>query len=103
RFLERGTQALARELHEAEARDLADLHPRAVEAKRLAQAVLDLALVALRFHVDEVDDDEPAQVAEPELAGHLVGGLQVGAERRLLDVAAARGARAVDVDRDERL
>src|ERR1700704_2681269 len=48
---------LARELHQAEARDLADLHPGAVELERVAQAVLDLALVALRLHVDEVDHD----------------------------------------------
>src|SRR6185436_2914893 len=38
-----------RELHQAEARDLADLHPRPVVAQRLAQAVLDLTLVALRL------------------------------------------------------
>ena len=45
---ERRAQPLARQLHQAEARDLADLHARAVVAQRVAQAVLDLALVALR-------------------------------------------------------
>src|SRR4051812_42030727 len=58
RLLERGLQPLARELHHAEARNLADLHPRPVVAQRLAQPVLDLALVSLRLHVDEIDDDE---------------------------------------------
>src|SRR5687767_2512422 len=101
-FLERGLQALARELHQPEARDLADLHAGAVVLERVAQAVLDLALVALRFHVDEVDDDQSAQVAQPELARHLVGGLEVGAQRGLLDVAAARGTGGVDIDRDQR-
>ena len=47
-FAERRAQALARQLHQAEARDLADLHARAVVAQRVAQAVLDLALVLRR-------------------------------------------------------
>ena len=93
-LLERGLQPLARKLHQAEARDLADLHARAVVAQRIAQAVLHVALVPLRLHVDEVDDDEAAQVAQPQLPGHLVGGLEVRAQRGLLDVAAARGAGA---------
>ena len=45
---ERRAQALARQLHQAEARDLAELHARAVVAQRVAQAVLDLALVLAR-------------------------------------------------------
>ena len=68
-----------------------------------AQALLDLALVALRAHVDEVDDDEAAQVADPQLAADLVGGLEVRVERRLLDVLALRRARRVDVDRRQGL
>src|SRR5687767_11768446 len=67
-FLERGLQALARELHQPEARDLADLHAGAVVLERVAQAVLHLALVALRLHVDEVDDDQAAEVAQPRVA-----------------------------------
>ena len=51
-----------------------------------------------RGHVDEVDDEEAAQVAQAQLAGDLVGGLQVGVERGLLDVGALGGARGVDVD-----
>ena len=45
-FAERGLQPLARQLHQAEAGDLAHLHARAVVAQRIAQPVLDLALVA---------------------------------------------------------
>ena len=55
------------------------------------------------LHVDEVDDDQAAQVAQPHLARDLVGGFEVGAGGGFLDVAAARGARRVDVDRDQRL
>ena len=55
------------------------------------------------LHVDEVDDDQAAQVAQAQLARDLVGGFEVGVERGRLDVAAACGARRVDVDRDQRL
>ena len=42
------------------------------------------ALVGLRFDVDEVDDDDAADVAQSELARRADGGLEVGAEDRLL-------------------
>jgi hypothetical protein len=64
----------------------------------LAQALLHLAPVLALLHVDEVDDDQATQVAQPHLACDLVGRLEVGAGGGLLDVAAARGARRVDVD-----
>src|SRR5688572_4648267 len=102
-FFKRGLQALARELHEAEARDLADLDPGPVVAQGVAQPVLDFALVSLRLHVDEVDDDETAQVPQAQLPSDFLGGFEVRAERGLLDVAAARGARRVNIDRHERL
>jgi len=57
--------------------------------QRFAQAVFHLALVALRFHVDEIDHDQAAQVAQAQLARDFLGCFEVGAERRLLDVAAA--------------
>src|SRR5258706_3820001 len=101
-LFQRGLQPLAGKLHQAEARDLADLHAGAVVLERVAQAVLDFPLVALRLHVDEVDDDQAAEVAQAQLAGDLVGRLQVGAVGRLLDVAAFRRARRIDVDGDPR-
>src|SRR5258708_7547054 len=88
---ERRAEALARQLHQAEARDLAHLHPRAVVAQRVAQSSLHFALVALVLHVDEVDDDKATQVAQPQLAGDLVGRLVIGVKRRLLEVARLRG------------
>ena len=59
-------------------------------------------VAALRIHVDEVDDDQAGQVAQPQLTGDFVGGFEVGAERRFLDVAFAGHSAGVDVDRDER-
>ena len=100
---QRRAQALARHLHQPEAGDASDLDPGAIELEGVAHAVLDLALVACRAHVDEVDHHQAADVAQAQLAGDLVGRLQVGLQRRLLDVAATGGARRVDVDGDQRL
>ena len=71
--------------------------------QRIAQPVFHLALMLGIFHVDEIDHDQAAQVAQAHLAGDFVGRFEVGVERGLLDVAAARGARGVDVDGDQRL
>ena len=97
-FTQARAQALTRQFHQAEARDLAHLHAGAVVMQRFTQAGFDFALVALAFHVDEVDDDQAAQVAQAQLAGDFVGRFEVGAEGRFLDVMAARGTGGVDVD-----
>ena len=69
----------------------------------LLHPALDGAVVALLLHVDEVDDDQPGEVAEPELPGDFLGGLEVGLERGVLDVVLAGRAAGIDVDRDQRL
>ena len=69
----------------------------------LAQPALDRALIAHLGHVDEVDHHEPGDVAQAQLAGDLFRPLEVGLERGLLDVALARRAARVDVDRGQRL
>ena len=71
--------------------------------QRILQAALDLAVVALLLHVDEVDDDQAGEVAQLQLARDLVGRLEVGVERRLLDRELARRLAGVDVDGDQRL
>src|SRR5207302_2221055 len=60
-------------------------------------------------HVDEVDDDDPADVAEPQLADDLLHRLEVVFRDRVLEAAAgvlpaaADEAAGVDVDDGERL
>ena len=102
-FEHAGTDALARHFQQPEMRDVADLDARAVVLERLFQAPLDRAVVALLVHVDEVDDNEPREIAQPQLPRDLLGGFEVGLERGVLDVMLARGAAGVDVDRDQRL
>ena len=102
-FAQRRAQALARHLKQPKAGNAADLHPGAVHLEGLAQAILHLALVLARRHVDEVDDDQAAEVTQAQLTCNLVGRLQIGVEGGFLDVAALGGSRRVDVDRGEGL
>ena len=83
-------------------RDAADLDAGAVEAQRILEPPLDRAVVALLLHVDEVDDDEAGEVAQPQLARDFLGRLEVGLERGLLDREFARRPARVHVDRDQR-
>ncbi len=52
-------------------------------------------------HVDEVDHDQATQIAQAGLAGHFVGGFQVGAGGGFFDVAALDGAGRVHVHRHQ--
>ena len=58
--------------------------------QRVAQRRGHRLAVVLGLHVDEVDDDDPADVAQPQLAGDLFGRLEVVAEDRLFEVGLAR-------------
>src|SRR5690606_18092967 len=100
-FAERRTQALTGHLQQAEARDTADLDARAVGFQRFTHFLFHGALVLGRGHVDEVDDDQAADVAQAQLARDFLGGFQVGLQCGFLDVAAFGGARRVDVDGDQ--
>src|SRR3989475_12029478 len=59
--------------------------------------------VGAGFHVDEVHDDDAADVAQPQLARHLPRRLDVGLQDRALGVLLARVATRVHVDRGEGL
>jgi hypothetical protein len=60
--------------------------------------------VAALLHVDEVHDDQAAEIAEPDLAGDFGGGLEVdGVDDVLLVAAAVLVGAGVDVDGDEGL
>ena len=103
RLADRRAQSLAGHLEQAEAADLADLHASTVLANRFAQPVFNVTLVLRRTHVDEVDYDEAAEVADTQLTRDFLGRFEVGVQRSCLDVPAFRRAGGVDVDGDERL
>ena len=60
--------------------------------------MLDFTLVLGRGHVDEVDHDQAAHVAQAQLASDLFGRFQVGLQGSLLDIVALGGPGGVDVD-----
>ncbi len=97
-------ELLAGHLHEAERGDLGDLVLRAVAAQALHQAPQHEVAVGLEHHVDEVDDDDAADVAQAQLADDLLRGLEVVLGDGLLEVAAGADELAgVDVDDRHRL
>ena len=102
RFAQRRTQTLTRQFKQAEARDATDLHAGAIDLHRVLELVLNLALVARAVHVDEVDDNQTAGIADAQLACDLGGGFKIGIERGVFDVAALGRLRRVDVDGGQR-
>ena len=76
----------------------------AVARQRLGQPAQHEVAVGLEDHVDEVDDDDAADIAQPQLADDLLGGLEVVSGDGLLQVAAGTGELAgVHVDHRHRL
>ena len=95
--------ALAAHLEEAELADLEHVRAGAVAAQRLLEGAVHLLLVLAALHVDEVEHDEPADVAEAQLARHLVDGLEVDFEDGVLLRSLALVVAGVHVDGDEGL
>ena len=91
--------ALARHLDQTQRGDLGDLVLGAVPAEALHEPTQDEVAVGLQDHVDEVHDDDAADVAQPELTHDLLGRLQVVLGDGLLEVATLADELAgVDVD-----
>ena len=101
-FSQGRAQALAREFEQAKAADFACLHACAVVVQGVAQAVFYLALVLGRFHVDKVDHNQAAQIAQAQLACDFIGRFAVGAECGFFNIAAAGGTAGVHVNRHQR-
>ena len=98
-FEESGADPLARHLHQTKRRHLGNLVSSAVASQTLGQPAQHQIPIGLKHHVDEVDDDDPADVTQPELTHDLVGSFQVVAGHGLLEVAPGAGELAgVDVD-----
>src|SRR5262249_6955989 len=78
---------------------------RLVLLEQLLEPLAYLLAVRRALHVDEVEHDEAAEVAEPELVGDFLDRLEVRLVERVLEVlrAFADVATGVDVDRRESL
>ena len=98
-----GAQPLAAHLQQAKAGNTAHLNARPVGFQLVFQTLLNRVVVLALVHVDEIDHDQTSQIAQPQLARHLFGSLQIGLQRRLLDRALFRGPTRVHVNRHQRL
>src|SRR5881394_919633 len=100
---ERLARALARHLDEPEAGEAVDGDARAVAGERALEFLEHRRAVLLALHVDEVEHDDAAEVAQAQLARDGLGGFQVGLENRVVEVPAADIAAGIHVDRRHRL
>src|SRR5690606_28684978 len=95
---------LASHLNQAERGHLCDLVLGAVTAQALDQTTQHEVAVGLEHHVDEVDDDDAADVAQAQLADDLLGRFEVVLGDGLFEVAAGTDELSgVDVDDGHRL
>jgi hypothetical protein len=76
---------------------------RVVAGQRLVEFVEHGLLVLLVLHVDEVDNDDAAEVPQPELAGDGDCRFQIGLENGVVEIAHADETAGVHVDGGHRL
>jgi len=100
---ERLLDALAGDRDQAKVVELENLGRSSIGFESFFEGGHDLVAVLAVVHVDEVDDDDAAQVAQANLANDLRHGVEVGLDdgvfeaRRLADIFAG-----IDVDGDQR-
>src|SRR5256886_2290820 len=95
--------ALAGHFHEPERREAHDVRLGAITGQRPLEGAQHGAPVRLIAHVDEVDDDDAAEIAQPQLPRDAHRRLEVGAEDGLLEIAMTHIGAGVHVDGGHRL
>ena len=95
-------QALAAHFQKAEMANAAHLDARAIMAQRFLHAPFHHGVILVRLHIDEVDDNQPGQVAQAQLAGDFFRRFHIRAQGRVFDMPVARGAARIHVNRDQR-
>ena len=80
------TVALARHFHQAKLRDVQDAGLGFIAADAFAHLLRDLLLVVAVTHVDKVDHDQPADIAEAKLTTDFFGGFKIGLQNCCVEV-----------------
>lgn len=105
RFVEGATEAfadaLAGHFDETEIGDLEDIGFGAIALESGDKGGADAVAVFGAFHVDEVDDDQTADVSDAELIDDFGDGFEVGLEDGVLEVFATDKASGIDIDGGE--
>lgn len=76
---ERFTGAFARHFDEAELGYVGHFYMTSIALEGFLERILDLFLVLVVLHIDEVDDDQASDAAQFKLVGDFFGGLDIGA------------------------
>ncbi len=100
-FNKRRAQALARHFKQAEWADTADLKAGPVIAHGFFKLAFNRPLVAVVFHVDEIDHNQTGQIAQAQLTCEFFGGFKVGLVCGFFDVAFTGRTARVHVNRDQ--
>ena len=98
RLTQRWAQTLTRHFQQTKARDATDLYTSTILTHRITHAVFYFTLVTHWRHVDEVDNNQAAQVTQTQLACDFIRCFQVGVQRGFFDIATARCTGGVDID-----
>jgi len=91
-------QVLAREFQEAKAGNAADGDLGLVLLDLFLKPAFHFPRMAAFPHVDEIDDNQPAEIAQTQLARNFDGRLQVDLENHLFEHPVAVGAPGIDID-----
>ncbi len=75
-----------------------DLRARMIGIQSCLERLEDLTLMVSFIHVDEVNNADATQIAQPQLSGDRHRGLQVGAEYRFLEVAVSDITADINID-----
>jgi hypothetical protein len=96
------TQPLSRHFQQPKSRDSSDLDPGPIGPHGVPQPVFDLALILLWAHVNEINDQQAAEIAKPALASDFISRFKIGDQGRSLDIFAFSRPCGVDVNRYQR-
>src|SRR6185295_11293523 len=103
--LQRLLDAFARHNHEAEIVERKNLRRRLVALQCFLQSLHHTIAIAAVFHVNQVEHDDAAEVAQANLANDFINGFEVGARDGVFQTRAAATDELarVDINGDERL
>ena len=73
-----GAQALTAHFHQTKAGNTAHLNTGTIIFQTILQALFNGCIIAAFVHVDVIDHNQTGQIAQAQLARHLVRGLKIG-------------------------
>ena len=94
---------LAGDFQQPENAHFGNLHAGAILLHRLFHPFFNRVVVGRLVHINKVNDNQPGQIAHPQLFGDFVGRLKVGLQGGFLYVHFFGGAAGVDVYGNKRL